>query len=671
MLPLHPHDPPAAGRYRLLARLGEDARTRSYLGAAPGRPPARILILRSGQATDPTTRSAFTHRVQSASGLNSAYVAAVVDADLDSPVPWAATERPFGPDLATLVRTHGPLPVGALHPLALATAQGLTTLHTAQRAHDTLTPANILLTADHALLADPGLLPSVEAHDPAGGVFDPPEGGGAPVGDVFSWAAVLCFAASGIEGPEGLDRVPLQLRSVVEACLRENANLRPSAADLVSMLGGTTAAVPWPPELGSVIGVSAAAMRQALPAESAAPSPHGRGRFVGLTAAALALTLVAAVGAVWGYGRLAGPGGQAAADGSTEGSGPGAGCLDGSGFPEPGEWTGELNADEAAFSPDGDVLALAGLEHGLSLWDWRERELIAAPTDGRVGKVEFSPVGCTLSLVSAKEFEEDEQDERQHYWVATTFDIPSGQTLEHRGPEPPPRPDGSQDRTSVNITAFSSDGRWLALGTNPGIEVNRDDSIGIVDMETGELVRTFNDMDHSSYLGFLGETRVASSGLDSIIVWDTETGERVQTIRNVSTRAMETLPGENQVVYISGSEVIWHDLEDDSHLGTFLMEDHAEGPFASTIRAMTVDPDRGRVHVAWRYTSDEEDLEARTTFYRAHLWDVETGEDLLAGNEDPMLLGAAFHPEVIAGIGADGNVNLIDPETLEITDTLG
>ena len=464
---------------------------------------------------------------------------------------------------------------------------------------------------------------------------------------------------------------------MIDACLRENANLRPSAVDLVSMLGGTASAAPWPPELGSVIRTYADTMRQALPAGAATPAPGGRGRFLALSSGALALTLLVATGAVWGHNRLTGPPEQDAAGGEPEPSVPGlvtdASCLDGSGFPDPGEWTGELNAGEAVFSPDGDVLAVAGDEHGLSLWDWREGELLALPAEGkdRVRDVEFAPVGCMLSVIWTDELEQAAAEERPADRLVSTFDIPSGQTLDHLGSQPDPLPDGSQPRSSVLDSAFSPDGRWLTTGTSTGYDLDRDDSIGVIDMETGELVRTFNDRDSASPLGFLDDTRLAASEGDGITVWDVETGERVQTVRNVAVRTMTTVPDRNQVLFVRNGEVVWQDLDDGSEVGTFPLVEYAEGPFAAYFRSLTVDAERGLVHILWYYSTDEEEPADRTTIFRAHLWELETGEDLLAGNEDPMLMGAAFHPEVIAGVGADGNVNLIDPDTLEVTDTLG
>ncbi|GAB3709879.1 hypothetical protein [Nocardiopsis oceani] len=682
MRPLHPYDPPTAGPYRLLARLSEDTHTRSYLGTASGRGPVRVRILRSGHATDPTARAAFTHRVENTRGLRDPHVAAVLDSDLNAPVPWVATEQPLGADLAGLVTAHGALPAAALHPLAVATAQGLAALHAAQDAHGSLSPAGVLMTGERALLADPGVTPAPETDDTEGSVFTAPEGGGAPAGDVFSWAAVLCFAASGVEGPDGLDRVPLQLRGVVDACLRENANLRPSAVDLVSMLGGASSAAAWPQELLPAVESSAADMRRAFTAEpvahaqayAQAPAPGSRGGFVGLTAGALVLTLLVAAGASWGYERVFAPYEQNASGGDESAEEYGlitdTACLDdGIGLPELEGDIGPLNAVEAAFSHDGDVLALAGEDHGLSLWDWREGEILARPAEGSdpVNRPEFSPVGCTVGAVWPDKTAEDDEFPTQ---MATAYNLRSGERYEHRGPMPPELPDGTQELNSVVDLAFSPDGRWLALGTTTDSGLERDDSIGVFDTETGEMALTFNDRDSSHSLTFIDDTRVASATGDVIYIWDAETGDQLQTVRNVVPHTVVTAPDRNQLIYVKDDEVVWHDLNDDSELGTFPLDDYAEVDYGHHIRALTPETDRGLVHITWDHPTDEEDPADRSKVHRAHLWDVETGEDLLAGDEDPMLLGAAFHPEVIAGVGGDGSVNIMDPDTLEVIDTI-
>ncbi len=680
MLPLHPHDPPAAGPYQLLARLDEDNWTRSYLGAAPGRPPVRIVILRSGQATDPTERAAFTHRVQSALRLRRAcgpggpHVAAVIDADLDSPVPWAATERPLGPDLAALVRTHGPLPTAALYPLALATAQGLAALHAARHAHGTLTPESALLTGDRALISDPGLIPSKGVHAPEANVFDPPEGGGTPGGDVFSWAAVLCFAASGIGGPGGLSRVPLQLRGVVDACLRSDADLRPSAVDLVNMLGGAASAAPWPPELVSVIEASTTTMRSALSGATTAPAPGSRGRFLAFTAGALSLTLVSGISAVRGLGLLASPAedtadGGPAAEAST---GPtyGANCLDGSAFPEPTEPITDLDAMQVEFSPDGDILAIGSFNHGLTLWNWRAGEEFARPVEelNGYGPMAFVPNSCTVAATSLQEIEAQEH----RYRLTTVYDLPSGETTDHLGVQPDPRPDGNQEYWSVTDLAFSPEGRLLASSNRAGAG-NSTASVQVVDLESGNTVSTLGS-GLVPRMAFLDETRLAAFHRDRIEIWDPESGETLQTIRNVSEFNFAVDPGGNRILFVRDDQLVLHDLDENTGVAAFPLDDYTDEPDAF-VNHLGMDPELGLIHLSWTRGLGEPgpgDLGTdRDNETFGYLWDAETGEDLLEDRTDLMPRPVAFHPEVIAAVNQDGDVDLVDPDTLEIVDVIG
>ncbi|MBQ1083449.1 protein kinase family protein [Nocardiopsis sp. B62] len=661
MRPLSPHDPPAAGPHQLLAQLGEDAHTHAYLGSTSGRSPVRVRILRAEHATDPTTRADFLHRVESASGLGDPHVAAVLDADLDSPVPWAATETPFGPDLAGLVRAHGPLPAAAAHTLALATAQGLATLHSADRSHGTLTPEGVLLTSDRALLADPGLVPPADRDGSARGVFDPVEGGGAPAGDVFAWAAVLCFAASGVEGPDGLDHVPLQLRAVVDDCLRENADLRPSAVDLVSMLGGAASASPWPPELASVIEAEAARMRGLLPAEPETPGPRDRRRLIALTAGAVALTLFTAIGSSWWLNRAT------PAGGSADGSGSDATCSEGSAFPEPVEPVTDLDAMQLEFSPDGDVLAVGSFNHGLTLWDWREGDEFARPAEelNGLGPMSFAPVGCVIAATSLQEVEGQERP----YRLTTTFDLASGEATNHPGPQPEPLPDGGQKNWSVTDLAFSPDGGRMALSNRVGVGTGT--PVGVVDLESGEAVASLGE-GPVPQLAFLDETRLAAHTRNSIEIWDTESRETLQTIRNVTELHFAVVPGEDLILFVRNDEIILYDLAGGAATATFPTGDYADAPDA-WVNHLGMDAERGLVHFSWSLAAEEgpdnlgTDRENETHGY---LWDIETGENLLEDDDGLMPRPVAFHPEVIAAVNQDGNVDIIDPQSLEVVDVI-
>ncbi|MFE1167535.1 hypothetical protein [Nocardiopsis sp. NPDC058789] len=604
---------------------------------------------------DTTTRDTFAQRVRSSFGLRDPHIAAVVDADLDSSVPWAATERPLGPNLSQFVRAHGPLPAAALHGFALATALGLVTLHSAQRAHGTLRPEGIVLTNDRALLADPGLVPATD--DESQDVFDPREGRGTEAGDVFSWAAILCFASSGIEGPDGLDHLPQQLRGVVDACLRENPDLRPSADDLVTMLGGTVP--PWPPELGAAIEEAATAIR-VVSTEQAASGD--RRRFLVFASGILGLTLVASLGAFWGIDRTTG---NTSAPPDLGGD---SDCSAGSAFPEPTGPVTDLDAMQVDFSPDGEVLAVGSFNHGLTLWDWREGEEFARPVEdlNGLGPMSFVPVGCTIAATSLQRGEGQERP----YRLTTTYDLPSGEAKDHPGAQPDPHPDGSQKNWSVVDLAFSTDGRRMALSNRVSVQ-GSEPPVHVVDLDSGGRVAALGQGPVPT-LAFLDQTRVAAHTRDSIEIWDTETGETLQSIRNVTEPSFAVTPEENQVLSVRNENVILFDLDSNTEKARFPTGAYADEPEA-WINHLGMDSERGLVHFSWGLADEDgpdnlgTDRENET---HGHLWDVETGENLLE-DDGLMTRPVAFHPEVIAAVNQDGDVDLLDPDTLEVIDVIG
>ncbi|RKS06275.1 WD40 repeat protein [Nocardiopsis sp. Huas11] len=697
MLPLNPHDPPTVGVYRLHTRLGEDACARVYLATAQGRPPVALKIVRSTFTGDPGFRSAFTRQVEGATGLRSPFVAPILDHDVSVATPWVAVARPFGPSLAELVGAHGPFPVAALHPLALALAQGLADLHAADRAHGSMWPDGVLLSRRHALLADPGLewaVADAEQRAPHPS-FAAPEGGATPATDVFAWAATVCFAASGVEGPEGLDRVPLQFRGLVDACLKVRPVLRPSAADLVRMLGGPADPAPWPTDLQAVVERSAAVMDQATgrgtaapvaqasehPAEAVAGPAHPapsrrRGRAYALAAGGIALVLVAGAGAAWGLGLVPGGGG-----GSSDGAGASAanGCLDATGYPAPSGEVGDLEAMRVAFSPDGDALAVTSAEYGLMLWNWRAEEEVARVADEvhGLGDPRFAPQGCVIAAISGAEYEGEEFP----IATATTFDVTTGETVDRLATQEELVETGLADPEALDAMAFSPTGE-LAVAThteplNQTADGQPWENLGLVDLETGEVTSSFA-IGGTTDMHFLDAERVVTLAYDTIRVWSTETGEELHTVRNVDQFRFAVVPGTDQIVYAAGGELVWWDVVARTELGTFDISEFTETEDAF-LTDLTVDADLGLLHVGWATPSDpdrrpdpNDKITDAVNDNRGHLWDLETGEELLSGPDHVLPRPLAFHPggEVIAAIDSDGGVDLVDPETLEVVGTL-
>ncbi|MFE5940000.1 protein kinase [Streptomyces sp. NPDC056470] len=273
--------PRLVGPYRLLARLGAGGMGEVHLACradAPTADPYRMVAVktvREDLEVDGDFRTRFRREITAARAVNSPYAALLVDADADAAVPWLATEYVPGPSLAEAVTRAGALSVDAVRALGAALARALESVHAAKVLHRDLKPANVLLGAAGPKLIDFGIAQAFEATALTStglvvgspGFMSPEHLIGSravvPASDVFCLGAVLAFAASG-RGPfhdeemasvvfrisradAELDGVPEELRPVVERCLRLDPAERPSAAELVELLGAEVpAAFPWP-----------------------------------------------------------------------------------------------------------------------------------------------------------------------------------------------------------------------------------------------------------------------------------------------------------------------------------------------------------------------------------------------------------------------------------------
>ncbi|MDX2559708.1 protein kinase [Streptomyces sp. TX20-6-3] len=356
--------PQLVGPYRLLARLGAGGMGEVHLACradAPTADPYRMVAVktvRSDLEVDGDFRTRFRREIAAARTVDGPGVARLVDADADAPSPWLATEYVPGPSLAEAVVRSGALPLPAVRALGIALATALSGVHGVKVLHRDLKPANVLLGTAGPKLIDFGIAQAFEATALTStglvvgspGFMSPEHLAGSravvPASDVFCLGAVLAFAASGrgpfqddemaavvyriIRADADLTGVPEELRPVVERCLRLDPAGRPTAAEVVSLLGGGAApgVFPWPggvlsllaeygeaartageaaasgagvadlPTLGPVVPYSPTAVPNRPVTPPAAPAEPRRRPWGALVAGAVAVAVVATAGVV-------------------------------------------------------------------------------------------------------------------------------------------------------------------------------------------------------------------------------------------------------------------------------------------------------------------------------------------------------------------------------------
>ncbi|MEV4164940.1 protein kinase domain-containing protein [Nonomuraea dietziae] len=287
--------PSFIGPYRVVGPLGEGGQGVVYLATAPDGRPVAVKTLREGFAGD----DRFAKEIAAARRVEPFCIAQVLDASL-SGRPYIVTEYVEGPSLQEAGRHLG----ADLQRLAISTATALAAIHRAGVVHRDFKPANVLLGRDGPRVIDFGIaratgsaLTVTSSIVGTPSYMAPEQVAGAEVGpaaDVFAWAGVMVFAATGTPpfgrgslpevirrvqyGEPLLDQVPDALRPIVAGCLDKDPARRPTMQDVLFQLIGAQ-----PPARGA---------------------PAGRRRRPALVAGAAALAVTCVAGATWGAAAL-------------------------------------------------------------------------------------------------------------------------------------------------------------------------------------------------------------------------------------------------------------------------------------------------------------------------------------------------------------------------------
>jgi serine/threonine protein kinase len=236
-----------------------------FLAVGPRDQRVALKLLRRELLEDDTVRRRFGREVELSHQVSGRYTAKLIGADVDAPQPWLATEFINGPTLGEYIREHGPLAGGSLRALAVALLEAVAAIHAAGIVHRDLTPNNVILAVDGPRVVDFGIAHHTEmstAITLTGATVGTPswmapeqvEGRQAtPATDLFSWAAVIAYAATGhppfgegrpeavlyrvVHGEPEIRSLSQPLSEVVAACLAKDAEQRPSVPTVLTELG--------------------------------------------------------------------------------------------------------------------------------------------------------------------------------------------------------------------------------------------------------------------------------------------------------------------------------------------------------------------------------------------------------------------------------------------------
>ncbi|MEV4568621.1 protein kinase [Nonomuraea sp. NPDC049419] len=254
-------DPEQVGPYRIVGRLGAGGMGVVYAGVDAAGLRAAVKLIHDSHAADQEFRARFRREVAMLRRVRGAYCVRILADGADAAQPWLATEYIAGRTLTEHVAEHGPLRGDELYGLAAGLAEALTAVHAAGVVHRDLKPSNLMLSPDGPRLVDFGIARALDgtALTATGhvvgspGWVSPEEYAGGPTGpaaDVYGWALVVVYAATGRQ-PYGSERpevlalrvlrnpvdtaaLPPALRALADRALSKAPEQRPAMGEVLA-----------------------------------------------------------------------------------------------------------------------------------------------------------------------------------------------------------------------------------------------------------------------------------------------------------------------------------------------------------------------------------------------------------------------------------------------------
>ncbi len=269
LTPLNPEEERSIGGYTLRGRVGSGGFKTVYLGVSESGNRAAVGILHEELARDDVYRRSFDLEIDAILLARGPFIARVTGHELGADQPWMVSEFVDGYSL-TRARASCSFDDRTTVLLAAGWARALADIHAAGVIHRDFKPGNVLIHEGGSKVVDFGI-----AHLPHGDTTATLSRSGRRLGtpdymspeqalgeeitqasDVFSWAATVCFTASG-EPPFGfglsnpvlfrvvyeepaVPELPAELDDLVRSAFAKDPADRPTTGEILSSLSSQT-----------------------------------------------------------------------------------------------------------------------------------------------------------------------------------------------------------------------------------------------------------------------------------------------------------------------------------------------------------------------------------------------------------------------------------------------